>query len=75
MDELRTYLIEVGGEAAEADLNATSPVRVSVVRVGDGSTLLTARADQSALMGLLRYLHGLGFAIRAVSRDRGGGVR
>lgn len=68
MDELSTYLIELRGEAVERELNATSPVRVTVVRAGEGTTILSACTDQSGLMGVLRYLHGLGFALMSVRR-------
>ena len=70
MDDSCTYHIEVQGQVDENDLNAMSPLRMTVVRMEEAATLFTTRADQSALIGLIRYLHGRGFVLLSVYRER-----
>jgi len=79
MHELGTFQIEVRGRVAESALNASSPLQVAVVESeahgpapGDPpeATRFTVCADQSALIGLLRHLHGHGFVILSVYRER-----
>lgn len=66
MNERHTYLIRIGGQASAEELNATSPLRVTVIRTEPAATLLALDADQSGLIGLLRHLHGLGFVLLSV---------
>ena len=66
MDELRTCRIEIQGRTDENDLNASSPLPMTVVRVEADSTLLTVRTDQSGLIGLLRHLHTRGCVLITV---------
>jgi hypothetical protein len=74
MDKLCTYRIEVRGQVNEEDLNAMSPLHMTVVRLGvlgegpHGSTIFTIHADQSGLIGLLRHLHARGFVFLSVGR-------
>jgi hypothetical protein len=70
MHDIRTYHIEVRGQVDERDLNAMSPLRMTVVRVDAAATLFTIRADQSGLVGLLRHLHGHGLVLVSVHRER-----
>ena len=70
MDDSCTYHIEVQGQVDENDLNAMIPLRMTVVRMEEAATLFTTRADQSALIGLIRYLHGRGFVLLSVVRER-----
>jgi hypothetical protein len=76
-----TYQVEVRGLVDENDLNAMSPLQARVVRVHadeghpdeehpDAATLFTIQADQSALIGLMRHLHGRGFVLLSVYRER-----
>ena len=74
MSDRRTYLIRLEGQADEGEINATSPVRVEVVRAGEEGTVLRACADQSGLVGPIRHLHGVGFAIEGVGRESGTGT-
>ena len=70
MDELCTYRIEVRGQADENDLNAISPLQMTVVRVDTIATLFTVCTDQSGLVGLMRHLHGRGLVLLSVIRER-----
>jgi hypothetical protein len=74
MDKLCTYQIEVRGQVDENDLNAMSPLQMTLVRMGafeegqHGSTFFTIHTDQSGLIGLLRHLHARGFVFLSVRR-------
>ena len=70
MNEVVTYIIQIGGRVEVVELNATGPVTVAVVEVGITRTLLSVCTDQSGLIGLLRHLHGLGYVILSASRIR-----
>jgi hypothetical protein len=67
MDDLYSYHIRIAGQASEADINAASPLRLSVEQ-SSTATLLTVRTDQSGLIGLIRHLHGLGFVLLLIER-------
>jgi hypothetical protein len=70
MDAIGTYQIEVCNQMEENDLNAMSPLRVTVVRGDPTSTLFTICTDQSGLVGLIRHLHGRGFVLLSLYRER-----
>jgi hypothetical protein len=70
MDDICTYLIQLCGQVNESDLNAMSPIQMTVVRVDTAATLFTICTDQSGLIGLLRYLHGQGFVFLSVNCER-----
>jgi hypothetical protein len=76
MDDICTYQIEVRGQVNENDLNAMSPLQMTVVRVDAdeehpyASMLFTVCTDQSGLIGLLRHLHGRGFVLLSVNCER-----
>ena len=65
-----TYRIEVQGQVDENVFNATSPLQMKVVRRDTDTTLFTICADQSGLIGLIRHLHGQGFVLLSVTRER-----
>ena len=69
MDDLCTYHIEIRGQAEARELAAMSPVEMIVTRVDASVTRLTIRADQSALIGLMRHLHSRGFLFLVMHRD------
>jgi hypothetical protein len=69
MNGLFTYRIEIQGRAEADDLNASSPLQMTVTPVGADSTLLTVRTDQSGLIGLLRHLHARGLVFLSVTMD------
>lgn len=70
MDDICTYLIQLCGQVNESDLNAMSPIQMTVVRVDTAATLFTICTDQSGLIGLLRHLHGRGFVLLSVNCER-----
>jgi hypothetical protein len=67
MQDTCTYQIEVRGRVDEGDLNARSPLQMTVVRADRAGTLFTICADQSGLIGLMRHLHGRGFVLLSVT--------
>jgi hypothetical protein len=69
MHDICTYHIEVRGQVDEGDLNAMSPLQMTVVRKDVATTLLMVCADQSGLIGLIRHLHGHGFVLLSVARE------
>ena len=70
MHDVCTYHIEVRGQVNQDDLNAMSPLQTTVIRVNAAATLFTICADQSGLVGLIRHLHGRGFVLLSVYRER-----
>lgn len=70
MHDVCTYRIEVQGRADEHDLNATSPLCMTVVQAGPAATSFAVRADQSGLVGLVRHLHSRGIVLLSVNRER-----
>ena len=70
MDAICTYQIEVRGQVNENDLNAMSPLQMTVVRVDTASMLFTVCTDQLGLIGLIRHLHGRGFVLLSVNCER-----
>ena len=70
MHDVCTHQIEVRGQVDENDINAMSPLQMMVVRVDTVATLFTVCADQSGFIGLIRHLHGRGFVLLSVYRER-----
>jgi hypothetical protein len=70
MDDICAYLIQLRGRVDEAEINAMSPLQLTVKEVDVASTLLTVNTDQSGLIGLMRHLHGLGFVFLSVKREQ-----
>jgi hypothetical protein len=70
MNDICTYHIRLRGQIDEAEINATSPLHMTVEQVNATTTLLAVRTDQSGLIGLLRHLHGLGFELVSVDCER-----
>jgi hypothetical protein len=68
MDDVCTYEIMIRGQIDEGDINAASPLRLRVARSGEDCTLVTFRADQSGMIGLIRHLHSLGFVLLSIQR-------
>jgi hypothetical protein len=69
MHDTCTYQIELRGRVDVGDLNAGSPLQIAGARQMGEDTRLTVYADQSALVGLLRHLHGRGFLILSLQRQ------
>ena len=70
MDDICTYQIAVRGRMDENELNAASPIQMTVVRGDTNATLFTICADQSGLVGLIRHLHGRGVVLLSVYREQ-----
>ena len=70
MHDTRTYRIGVLGQVDEGDVNAMSPIQMTVVQRDMAATLFTIRADQSGLVGLIRHLHGRGFVLLSIHREQ-----
>ena len=75
MDDTCVYQIEVRGQVDENDLNAMSPLHMTVALVDADKELpyasmrLAVRTDQSGLIGLLRHLHARGLVLLSVHRE------
>ncbi len=63
-----TYHIILRGAVDEGEINALGPLQVRVTQIGPRCTQLAFSTDQSGLVGLIGYLHGLGFVILSVNR-------
>ncbi len=69
MKDVCAYSIELRGQLSDGEISAMSPtVQLKVECAGLSSTHLTIHTDQSGLIGLLRYLHGLGYIILSMIR-------
>ncbi len=71
MNDICSYTIHLKGLVSEDEINALGPLQVKVSRVEPRVTRLTFSSDQSGLVGLIGYLHGLGFIILFVERIEG----
>ncbi|MFN2291690.1 MAG: hypothetical protein ACK2UC_10905 [Anaerolineae bacterium] len=74
MHESCSYQIKVRGQVDEDDLNAMSPLRITMMQAeahakDPQATLFTIHADQSGLIGLMRHLHGRGLLLLSVIRQ------
>ncbi|MCU0487603.1 MAG: hypothetical protein MUE67_01475 [Anaerolineales bacterium] len=63
MEDIRNYLIRIGGQVVESEIASFSPPGWRIEPDGKGSSILSVQTDQSGLVGLIRHLHGLGFEI------------
>ena len=70
MRDVCIYQIEIQGQLDQDDLNANSPLQIVISRVNPDATQFTISTDQSGLIGLMRYLHGLGLVFLSVRRER-----
>jgi len=66
IDDIHPYTIKVNGYVDQDDINAASPVKLSVDWANESATNLSACTDQSGLIGLIRYLHSMGFVLISV---------
>jgi hypothetical protein len=69
MDDICTYQIEVREGMDEDAFNATSPIRITLLRSNQAATLLAIDTDQSGLIGLIRHLHHQGFVLLSLCRE------
>jgi hypothetical protein len=64
------YCVQICDRVDEDRFNATSPQRIKIVQADEEATRFTICADQSGLIGMLRWLHGQGFTIQSVAREQ-----
>ncbi len=70
MGDVCIYHIWLRGQLDEAEINARSPFPIVVIQVENTATQFEICTDQSGLLGLLRYLHTLGFAFLSITCDQ-----
>jgi hypothetical protein len=70
VNDLCIYQIELRGQLNEQELNAKAPFQMTIVRVNNASTLSAVYTDQSGLIGLIRHLHGKGYVLLSLTRER-----
>jgi menaquinone-dependent protoporphyrinogen oxidase len=66
MNQFATYQITLRGRVDEADLNATSPLQVTMAAATEEATQFCVDTDQSGLVGLVRHLHARGLVLLSV---------
>jgi hypothetical protein len=69
MKDICTYRIQLRGQVDEGEVNAMSPLEMTVKQVNTAATLVAVPTDQSGLIGLLRHLHSRGFVLLSVYRE------
>jgi len=70
MNNVCTYHIQIEGQVAEDEINATSTLQMMLERIDTAATLFSVCTDQSGLIGLLRHLHARGLVLLSVHRER-----
>lgn len=59
MNDAGFYSIRIHGQVDEDEINAMSPLQMTVEQIDAATTQLTVWTDQSGLVGLMRHLPGL----------------
>jgi hypothetical protein len=67
---MNTYYIQLRGAVDEDPFNTKSPLQMKVVHADSDTTLFAICADQSGLIGVIRYLHGQGYVLLSVNRAK-----
>ncbi len=70
MNDICTYTIELSGQVDALDINAMSPLEVTVEKAELESTRISVCSDQAGLIGLMRHLHGIGLVVLWVHCQR-----
>lgn len=70
MQDQVVYRILVKGQLDGDDFNRTSPIQITIEGASDAESVFTFLADQSGLIGLIRFLHRQGILICSVCRQR-----
>jgi hypothetical protein len=70
LQDQRVYRITLQGQIDEEFVDAYCPTGTVLVREGDAAVLSAIHADQSAIVGLVRHLHSLGYSLLALEADR-----
>jgi hypothetical protein len=69
MNHVCTYHIQLEGQMAEDEMNAMSPLQMTLERIDTAAALFVVCTDQSGLIGLLRHLHARGLVLVSVYRE------
>ncbi len=69
MNNQCTYHILIAGQVAQEEINAMSPLQITLERIDVAATLFSICTDQSGLIGLLRHLHARGLVLLSVHRE------
>jgi len=69
IEDIRTYWIEIDGAESEEEINAATPINLTVARIEKDKTVLTVSTDQAGLIGLLRHLHSMGIVLLLVRTE------
>ena len=64
-----TYHILIEGQVAQEEINAMSPLQMTLERIDGAATLFSLCTDQSGLIGLLRHLHARGLVLLSMQRE------
>ncbi len=70
MGDTYSYLVQVRGNVDEVELNSGGPLTLKVEFCGDETSMLIAITDQAGMVGLMRYLNGLGIQILSVEQGK-----
>jgi len=70
MEDICMYQIVIQGKVDVDDLNTISPLKIEISKMDTNATQFTVSTDQSGLIGLMRYLHGLGLVFSSMKRQR-----
>jgi hypothetical protein len=70
VNDARKYFITLGGQVTEDEANAKGPLQLTLMRAEPDATVFAVRTDQSGLVGLMRHLHGMGFELLSIDRER-----
>jgi hypothetical protein len=65
-----SYRLRLLGEVGVDDVNRMSPCAVTLAQKDETTTTFHAATDQAGMIGLMRYLHGMGFVILSVQSQR-----
>ncbi len=68
MNDICTYLIQLRGQLELGEVNAMSPIQMTLVQLTEEGTRLSICTDQAGLIGLLRHLHALGLVVLSLNR-------
>ncbi len=63
------YYIQLRGQVDEEEVNEMSPLLLQREGGDTAVTQFSIASDQSGLIGLMRYLHGLGFVFLSLTRE------
>lgn len=63
MADVHNYQIHVRGPVDTRQINAGSPLEMTVIQSDPYATVLSIHTDQSGLVGVVRYLHSQGFEL------------